>query len=207
MSWTQFAPGTKFHPNLPKQNPNSVWCYGTGNAPARNLAAAPHQGTLRRAGHHARLQQHAGRPRAGNGGFGRNETQLHFHNAHNGAESDGAANAHHFPGTFYDYRWSTTLARRDKINHPGHRSARSARGPTAMVASINVPGDFREIQGTMWAHDHRFFFTAENVYKGNLMMVNYVQRPRSRQRGARRRRQSAAAERQSCWTAATSIST
>ena len=35
---------------------------------------------------------------------------------HNGAESDGAANVHHFPGTFYDYRWSTTLARRDKIN-------------------------------------------------------------------------------------------
>ena len=23
----------------------------------------------------------------------------------------------------------------------------------------------------MWAHDHRFFFTAENVYKGNLGMV------------------------------------
>jgi hypothetical protein len=28
--------------------------------------------------------------------------QLHFDNAHNGAESDGAANVHHFPGTFYD---------------------------------------------------------------------------------------------------------
>ena len=54
--------------------------------------------------------------RTQNGGFGRNEHQLHFHNAHNGAESDGAANVHHFPGTFYDYRWSTTLARRDKIN-------------------------------------------------------------------------------------------
>jgi FtsP/CotA-like multicopper oxidase with cupredoxin domain len=25
----------------------------------------------------------------------------------------------------------------------------------------------------MWAHDHRFFFTAENVYKGNFMAVNY----------------------------------
>jgi len=25
----------------------------------------------------------------------------------------------------------------------------------------------------MWAHDHRFFFTAENVYKGNVGMVNY----------------------------------
>ena len=29
----------------------------------------------------------------------------------------------------------------------------------------------------MWAHDHRFFFTAENVYKGNLGMVNYYSGP------------------------------
>jgi len=29
----------------------------------------------------------------------------------------------------------------------------------------------------MWAHDHRYFFTAENVYKGNLMMVNYYSGP------------------------------
>jgi hypothetical protein len=34
--------------------------------------------------------------RAQNNGFGRNESQLHFHNAHNGAASDGAANVHHF---------------------------------------------------------------------------------------------------------------
>ena len=67
-----------------------------------------------------------------NRGFGRAETQLHFHNAHNGAESDGASNVHHFPGTFYDYRWSTTLARRDKIN-PGATSRRPP-GPTATVA-------------------------------------------------------------------------
>jgi FtsP/CotA-like multicopper oxidase with cupredoxin domain len=40
-----------------------------------------------------------------------------------------------------------------------------------------VPGDFRELQGTMWAHDHRFFFTAENVYKGMFMMVNYYSGP------------------------------
>lgn len=25
----------------------------------------------------------------------------------------------------------------------------------------------------MWAHDHRFFFTAEDVYKGNLGMISY----------------------------------
>jgi len=42
---------------------------------------------------------------------------------------------------------------------------------------VRVAGDFRELQGTMWAHDHRFFFTAENVYKGNLMMINYYSGP------------------------------
>ena len=109
--------------------------------------------------------------RAENGGFGRNETQLHFHNAHNGAESDGATGAHHFPGTFYDYRWSTTLARRDKINTNGNDQR--AAGPDNGTGIVKVPGDWRELQGTMWAHDHRFFFTAENVYKGNLGMVNY----------------------------------
>jgi FtsP/CotA-like multicopper oxidase with cupredoxin domain len=29
----------------------------------------------------------------------------------------------------------------------------------------------------MWAHDHRFFFTAENVYKGNVGMINYYSGP------------------------------
>ena len=110
-----------------------------------------------------------------NGGFGRNEHQLHFHNAHNGAESDGASNVHHFPGTFYDYRWSTTLARRDKINK--NATIKKASGPDGNGGLINVAGDFRELQGTMWAHDHRFFFTAENVYKGMFMMVNYYSGP------------------------------
>src|SRR5215831_6459506 len=100
---------------------------------------------------------------------------FHFHNAHNGAESDGAANCHHFPGTFYDYRWSTTLARRDKINTGA--TDRRASGPDGNGGLINVAGDFREIQGTMWWHDHRFFFTAENVYKGNFGMVNYYSGP------------------------------
>ena len=131
--------------------------------------------------------------RAQNGGFGRNETQLHFHNAHNGAESDGATGAHHFPGTFYDYRWSTTLARRDKINTNGNDN--KAAGPDNGTGIVKVPGDWRELQGTMWAHDHRFFFTAENVYKGNLGMVNYYS---GRDRGHETitlRHQPAAAER------------
>ena len=71
-------------------------------------------------------------------------------------ESDGAANVHHFPGTFYDYRWSTTLARRDTINT--NATDRRASGPDGNGGLTLVPGDFRELQGTMWFHDHRFFF-------------------------------------------------
>ena len=170
MSWGQCAPGTRFHPNFPNQNPNSVWCYGPGRFTQGSMPPFLIKG---RYGEPilTRIYNNTPVDRAENGGFGRNETQLHFHNAHNGAESDGATGAHHFPGTFYDYRWSTTLARRDKINTNGTNA--KAAGPDNGTGIVKVPGDFREIQGTMWAHDHRFFFTAENVYKGNLGMVNY----------------------------------
>jgi FtsP/CotA-like multicopper oxidase with cupredoxin domain len=182
MSIAQIAACTKFHPNFPAvQNPNSVWTYGTVQSTATDRTT---RGTLPpflikgRYGEPilTRIYQNLPVNRADNqSGFGLNETQLHFHNAHNGAESDGAANAHHFPGTFYDYRWSTTMARRDKINV--NATDRRASGPDGHGGLVNVPGDFREIQGTMWAHDHRFFFTAENVYKGNLGMINYYSGP------------------------------
>jgi FtsP/CotA-like multicopper oxidase with cupredoxin domain len=168
MSWTQVAPNSKFHPSFPAQAPNSVWTYGTGNT---------HHGTLppfliqARYGEPITMRVYNNTPvdRTQNNGFGRNEQQFHYHNAHNGAESDGASNSHHFPGTFYDYRWSGTLARRDKTNTQATDPRASA--PDDNGGRVNVAGDWREIQGTMWAHDHRFFFTAENVYKGNLGMV------------------------------------
>jgi FtsP/CotA-like multicopper oxidase with cupredoxin domain len=174
MSLGQIAPNSKFHPNFPAQNATSVWTYGTGR-----FLNGERNGTLPpflikgRYGEPilTRIYNNLPADRAINGGFGRNESQLHFHNAHNGAESDGAANVHHFPGTFYDYRWSTTLARRDKIN-TGATDPRAS-GPNGAGGLVNVAGDFRELQGTLWAHDHRFFFTAENVYKGNLGMINY----------------------------------
>src|SRR5262244_700550 len=178
MSIGQIAPNQRFHPNFPAQNPTSVWTYGAGRA----LGGTP-TGTLPpflikgRYGEPilTRVYQNLPVNRANNGGFGLNETQFHFHNAHNGAESDGAANVHHFPGTFYDYRWSTTLARRDKINTQA--TDRRASGPNDTGGLVNVPGDFRELQGTMWWHDYRFLSTAENVYKGNLGMINYYSGP------------------------------
>lgn len=160
---------TYFHHDLAQQNPNAVWTYGTGQ---KALGSMPPMLFKLRYGEPVTNRVYNNMPvsRADNGGFGRNETQLHFHNAHNGAESDGAGNVHHFPGTFYDYRWSTTLARRDKINTDA--SDWRASGPTDDGKLVRVAGDWREIQGTLWCHDHRFFFTAENVYKGNLAMVN-----------------------------------
>jgi len=172
-SWTQTQVGTKFHPNFPDQNPDSAWNYGVGNTGinARGGNAVPQLIKVRYGESLIhRVYNYTPVDRAQNGGFGRNEQQLHFHNMHQGAESDGATNAHHFPGTFYDYRYSQTLARRDKTNTQA--TDPRASGPDGNGGLVNVPGDFREIVGTMWAHDHRFFFTAENVYKGNLMMVN-----------------------------------
>ncbi|MBI2877959.1 MAG: multicopper oxidase domain-containing protein [Candidatus Tectomicrobia bacterium] len=40
-----------------------------------------------------------------------------------------------------------------------------------------MSGDFREIQGTLWFHDHRFFYTAENVYKGFAALLEYFSGP------------------------------
>ncbi|HET7882812.1 MAG TPA: multicopper oxidase domain-containing protein [Acetobacteraceae bacterium] len=173
-SWAGVVANTKFHPSFPAQDTNSVWTYGAGAfvesiLPPPLIKGRYGEPILRR------IYNNTPVDRTQNNGFGRNETQLHFHNAHNGAESDGAANVHHFPGTFYDYRWSTTLARRDTINTQA--ADPRASGPDGNGGLINVAGDFRELQGTMWAHDHRFFFTAENVYKGALGMVNYYSGP------------------------------
>jgi FtsP/CotA-like multicopper oxidase with cupredoxin domain len=171
----QIAANQCFYPGVfPSFTPNCSWTYAPGhcdyNTPSGTMPPPLIKG---RYGEPiiTRIYNNLPVDRTQNGGFGRNEHQLHFHNAHNGAESDGAANVHHFPGTFYDYRWSTTLARRDKINTGG--TILTTGGPDDSTGINPVPGDYREYQGTMWAHDHRFFFTAENVYKGMLMMINY----------------------------------
>jgi len=181
-SLSQLATGqTLFGPqngSAPYLAPNANWSYASGrcdyNTPSGRMPPPLIKG---RYGEPiiTRIYNNLPVDRAQNGGFGRNEHQLHFHNAHNGAESDGAANVHHFPGTFYDYRWSTTLARRDKTNTQA--TDRRASGPDGNGGLVNVKGDYKELQGTMWAHDHRFFFTAENVYKGMLMMINYYSGP------------------------------
>ena len=112
-----------------------------------------------------------------NDGFGRNETAATLPQR---PQWRGKRRCHRAPTTFpapsMTICWSTTLARRDKINTDA--TDRRASGPDGSGGLINVAGDFRELQGTLWAHDHRFFFTAENVYKGNIgAMINYYSGP------------------------------
>ena len=176
LAFGECASGTKFHPAWPDQEANKMWPMynfegfgGKGHFPIPLLKGRYGEGIIMRAYNNLPVD------RTNNGGFGRNESSTHFHNAHNGAESDGASNAFHFPGTFYDYHWGTTLARHDDINRDA--SDRRASGPDGHGGLIQVPGDWRELQGTLWFHDHRFFFTAENVYKGMAAMMNYYSGP------------------------------
>ncbi|MBI2882444.1 MAG: multicopper oxidase domain-containing protein [Candidatus Methylomirabilis oxyfera] len=123
-----------------------------------------------------------------NGGYGRNEPTTHNHNGHNGAESDGAGNAHFFPGQYYDYHFSLMMARhdaglKDSLGRDLDTLLGVRRGdprcstPTNNGDIILVPGDFREIQGTLWFHDHRIAFTSENVHKGYAGLLEYFSGP------------------------------
>src|SRR6185369_12295209 len=44
---------------------------------------------------------------------------------------------------------------------------------TCQNGRINIRGDWRETMSTHWFHDHMLDFTAQNVYKGNAVMMNY----------------------------------
>ncbi|MGO4736600.1 multicopper oxidase family protein [Bosea sp. 2KB_26] len=188
LSLGQVKAGCYFCDGMPEQAATSMWTFGP-RAPGREGRAA---GLRTGIGRPTLIKARYGEPiltriyndlpvdRTRNGGFGRNEISIHLHNAHNGAESDGACNAYHFPGTFYDYHWAMAMARRDMPNvwPTGDRDyARKCSGPDDREGLVQVPGDFREIQSSLWFHDHRFFFTAENVHKGIFGLCNIYSGP------------------------------
>ena len=178
-------------PDMRPQAPNAVWPFGEGRLVRGHLAPPILQC---RYGEPVLFRNYTNLPYNidNNGGFGRNQPSIHNHNAHNGSESDGATNAFMFPGQYYDTVFSTILARHD---HTGNREGEkfmnrvgvpnpNAKGfrrwcstPDDDGGIIQVPGDPREIQGTLWFHDHRFFFTAENVYKGFAALMEYFSGP------------------------------
>jgi FtsP/CotA-like multicopper oxidase with cupredoxin domain len=87
---------------------------------------------------------------ANNGGFGINQTTTHLHNGHTASESDGSPVDFYDAGKFKDY------------HYPNVRAG---------FASTHAPlGDLHETMSFLWFHDHRFDFTAQNVYKGLASM-------------------------------------
>jgi FtsP/CotA-like multicopper oxidase with cupredoxin domain len=81
-----------------------------------------------------------------NGGFGINQVTTHLHNGHTASESDGSPVDFYDAGKFKDYHYVNMRAG---------------------FASTQAPlGDTHETMSSLWFHDHRFDFTAQNVYKG-----------------------------------------
>jgi len=198
----QIAPGTSYNfaNNWPAQNPSSVWTFAEGrlvrgNFPPILLQARYGQSVINRIYNNLpffdpgfNTPGFPNNPNSTNGGFGRQEPAIHNHNGHNGSENDGAQNAHFFSGEFYDYHYSLMLARRDAGLRDSlgrdldtligvRRGDSRASTPTDDGGIIPIPGDFREIQNTLWFHDHRISFTSENVYKGSAALLEYFSGP------------------------------
>lgn len=81
-----------------------------------------------------------------NGGFGLNSVTTHLHNGHTPSESDGFPCDYFSAGQYYDQYYPNALAGFNSSNPPN--------------------GDLNESLSTLWYHDHREGFTAQNVYKG-----------------------------------------
>jgi FtsP/CotA-like multicopper oxidase with cupredoxin domain len=170
MSLASPASDVSLHPLMQPQAPNKIWSFGPGRLTGGTL---PPPLIKMRYGEPVifRHYNNAAQRYEDNGGFGSISQTTHNHNGHNASTSDGASNAHFYPGQFYDYHWSTTLARADRINTLAGNPLAS--GPDDDTGLIHVPGDYRELQSSLWFHDHRFFYTAENVYKGHIGGLNY----------------------------------
>ncbi len=154
----------RFHPNMPVQGEDTLWTFD-GTFPPKLLNVRYGEPILMR--HYNTLPIDV----AANRGFGVHTLSTHEHNGHNPAESDGYTNAFFFPGQFYDYRWPITLAGHDSINTDASDPRSGA--PDGRGGIKQIPGDWRETMSTHWFHDHMLDFTAQNVYKGDVAMMNY----------------------------------
>jgi FtsP/CotA-like multicopper oxidase with cupredoxin domain len=132
-----------FHPELPTQ---SVWGYD-GMLPGPTIVARYQEPIVVRIFNELPVD-HVG--------IGSPELSTHLHNAHAASESDG------FPGDYYSVAKAGPTLTRPGL-YKDHLYPCCYAGYDQYYASA---GDPREATGTLWYHDHRLDFTAQNVYKG-----------------------------------------
>jgi FtsP/CotA-like multicopper oxidase with cupredoxin domain len=87
-------------------------------------------------------------PAGQNGGFGMPSVTTHLHNGHTPSESDGNPCDFYGIGNFCDQYYPNVLA--------------------GFNFDFKPNGDINEALSTLWYHDHRVDFTAQNTYKGLL---------------------------------------
>ena len=136
---------------------SKVWTYKDMNPNSKGEFAT---GILRfkaQYGSPVLMRMYNGLPKDGRDtqGFGINQCSPHLHNAHNPSESDGGPMRFFDSGKWYDYWYPNIRAGFAST----HKAGTSRNG-------LWCPGDWQETQSTLWFHDHRFDFTAQNVYKG-----------------------------------------
>jgi FtsP/CotA-like multicopper oxidase with cupredoxin domain len=161
----------KFHANLPIQKKETLWTFD-GTFPPKLLMAKYGEPHILR--HYNFLPIKPERNR----GFGMHTITTHEHNGPNNGSSDGFAQSFFFPGEYYDYFYTMTLA--------GHTCKNvEASDPKASIPmeweeegvkplpNKRIAGDWKEVMSTHWFHDHMLDYTAQNVYKGNAAMMNY----------------------------------
>ena len=136
---------------------SKVWTYVDLNPNEQGEFAT---GVLRLKAHYGKpvlMRMYNGLPKAGRDtkGFGISQISPHLHNAHNPPESDGGPLRFWDSGQWYDFWYPNIRAGFASTHKDGtYRGGKWC------------PGDWQETQSTLWFHDHRFDFTAQNVYKG-----------------------------------------
>ncbi len=128
------------HPDLPLQ---TLWTYD-GISPGPTFVSTYGQPILVR-----NFNQLP--PASQNGGFGLPSVTRHLHNGHTPSESDG------FPCDFFSAQNAGSLYWYDQHYPMQYAGVLSDFAPT---------GDINEALSTLWYHDHRVAFTAQNTYKG-----------------------------------------
>ena len=141
---TQKAGQVSVSPDLPLQ---TVWGFAIGTPQQNNPISVPGPLYVARYGEPILVRNFNRLPPVGqNGGFGLPSVSTHLHNGHTPSESDGNPCDFFEIGHFYDQHYPNVLAGINST-HPG-------------------TGDINEAMSTLWYHDHRVEFTAQNVYKG-----------------------------------------